>query len=593
MKKRIVSLLLTLCLLCGLVPLSVNATASAWSEAYRNFVLYQNYLAFSGPNYSDKQPFFDTVLIRESGSGRINHYLFDLDKDGCPELIVPYNAISQGGQNYHVFTFLSDQVVYLGNVGGFILRFDTTGQFPGLFGGTPYQSGCTYYLTKRGAELVRTPLISNNDNAVLTNDDTLVKAYNYSTNYLGGISARLPHYTYDWIKQNGWDKFVLNSGYPQALSGEGSQQMITLIRNLDLFPYSNGKHNIALADINGDGLMEVLASVSLSEANGGKSEVGAKVELYGWINGTVRKIAVLNDYVTTDQSVIYYYLAKKGKLHSSGLRSSADGGFIFREYSLSASGELSNRVVFSSSNFHEDGRGRVPRVNGVEVSDYETVMKMEDDFEKQNEVGLLLKPGKGAIYSSENDLGMTRSQAIQYFQNLPTRFLDIASSKYYTQSVQWAVSRGVTSGTEEYRFSPNQPCTRAQAVTFLWNAAGKPDVGTTDKFLDVKPTSWYAKAVAWAVQNNITAGISADHFGPGHTCTRGQIVTFMYRAANSPAVSNTGSQFADVRAGKFYEQPVAWAVQNKITSGVSSSSFAPDNECTRAQIVTFLYRDMA
>lgn len=134
-------------------------------------------------------------------------------------------------------------------------------------------------------------------------------------------------------------------------------------------------------------------------------------------------------------------------------------------------------------------------------------------------------------------------------------------------------------------------CTRAQAVTFLWRAAGSPAPKSMNSFADVPADAYYAKAVAWAVENGITSGTGGGKFSPDATCTRAQIVTFLYRAAGSPAVSG-GSVFSDVKAGAYYADAVTWAANKGITGGIGNGLFGSDNNCTRAQIVTFLYRYM-
>ena len=169
-------------------------------------------------------------------------------------------------------------------------------------------------------------------------------------------------------------------------------------------------------------------------------------------------------------------------------------------------------------------------------------------------------------------------------------FTDVPENAYYTDAVAWAVKNNITAGTSSTTFSPNDGCTRAQVVTFLWRAAGSPEVSNDAAFSDVPAGQYYTKAVAWAVANNITAGIGNGKFAPNDICTRGQIVTFLWRYENSPATS--GGSFSDVPSSAFYAEPVAWAVANGITVGVGNNRFAPNDTCTRAQIVTFLYRDM-
>ena len=170
-----------------------------------------------------------------------------------------------------------------------------------------------------------------------------------------------------------------------------------------------------------------------------------------------------------------------------------------------------------------------------------------------------------------------------------TGFVDVPANAYYADAVEWAVSKGITSGTSTTTFSPNTSCTRAQMVTFLWRAAGSPaPKSTVNPFTDVQSGAYYYDAVLWAVEQGITSGTSATTFAPDATVTRGQTVTFLYRAAGSPAV--TGSSFADVAADAYYADAVAWAVSENVTAGTGNGLFAPDTACTRAQIVTFLYR---
>lgn len=172
-----------------------------------------------------------------------------------------------------------------------------------------------------------------------------------------------------------------------------------------------------------------------------------------------------------------------------------------------------------------------------------------------------------------------------------TSFIDVPQNAYYGEAVKWAVDNSITSGIDNTHFGPNTACTRAQAVTFLWRAAGSPEPQNANAgFTDVKAGDYYEKAVRWAVENGVTSGTGDGKFSPNSTCTRAQIVTFQYRAAGSPSVGTAGS-FGDVNSGAYYAEAVAWAVQNDITSGTGGGNFSPSNKCTRAQIVTFLYRD--
>ena len=168
-------------------------------------------------------------------------------------------------------------------------------------------------------------------------------------------------------------------------------------------------------------------------------------------------------------------------------------------------------------------------------------------------------------------------------------FTDVAAGSYCYDAVQWAVANGITNGTDATHFSPNAGCTRGQVVTFLWRAAGEPTVGGNVGFVDVAPGSYCYEAVKWAVANGITKGTDATHFSPNETCTRGQVVTFLYRAEGEPAVGgNVG--FVDVAAGSYCYNAVQWAVANGITKGTDTTHFSPSATCTRGQVVTFLYR---
>ena len=171
------------------------------------------------------------------------------------------------------------------------------------------------------------------------------------------------------------------------------------------------------------------------------------------------------------------------------------------------------------------------------------------------------------------------------------KFVDVADGSYYYNAVYWAVANGVTAGTSETTFSPNAGATRAQVVTFLWRAAGSPEPTTTDcTFTDVKAGSYYEKAVMWAAENGVTAGTSTTTFSPDDPCTRAQVVTFLWRAAGSPEPTTTECKFTDVKAGSYYEKAVLWAAETGVTAGTSETAFSPDQPCTRAQVVTFLWR---
>ena len=199
--------------------------------------------------------------------------------------------------------------------------------------------------------------------------------------------------------------------------------------------------------------------------------------------------------------------------------------------------------------------------------------------EKNGKYTFTMPTGKVTVKSS-----FVEEAPVQIFKDVPV-------DAYYYEAVKWAAEKGITGGVGNGLFAPNQPCTRAQIVTFLWRAAGSPTPKNMSSFTDVPVDAFYAKAVAWAVENGITSGTGDGKFSPDATCTRAQSVTFLYRAAGSPKVSGS-AEFGDVATNAYYADAVAWAAKNGITGGIGGGLFGSDNDCTRAQIVTFLYRSV-
>ena len=191
-----------------------------------------------------------------------------------------------------------------------------------------------------------------------------------------------------------------------------------------------------------------------------------------------------------------------------------------------------------------------------------------------------------AIMLSENNDALRNAKVT--FTN---PFYDLSRDAYYYQPVLWAVENGITMGMTEDTFVPENSCTRAQVVTFLWRAAGEPVASERETpFTDISADAYYYQPVLWAVENGITTGMTEDTFGPDAPCTRAQVATFLWRAAGEPVPAGTETPFADISADAYYYNAVLWAVENKITTGTTETTFSPDATCTRAQIVTFLYR---
>ena len=212
-----------------------------------------------------------------------------------------------------------------------------------------------------------------------------------------------------------------------------------------------------------------------------------------------------------------------------------------------------------------------------------TAEKFSFDTESSTHLGA---PGATTIYAGK---GTTAAQYAEKWSY--SLIVDVQPGAFYTTAVMWAAGSGITSGTDKTHFSPNSTCTRAQVVTFLWRTKGSPSPRSTNNpFTDVKQTAFYYNAVLWAVENNITSGTGNTTFSPNKGCTRGQVVTFLWRAKGSNSPQSWGNPFKDVNTDAFYYTAVLWAVENGITSGTSKTSFAPGKTCTRGQIVTFLSR---
>lgn len=212
-------------------------------------------------------------------------------------------------------------------------------------------------------------------------------------------------------------------------------------------------------------------------------------------------------------------------------------------------------------------------------------------------VMVTLKDGKAGNFANQNEqpVDVSFSPGAVTVSD-PSPFTDVSSADYYYDAVCWAcqVNPRITAGTSDTTFSPNQDCTRAQIVTFLWRAMGSPEP-TADElpFNDVPANAYYCKAVLWAVENEITAGTSSTSFSPNSPCTRAQAVTFLWRASGHPTPSTAENVFSDISADGYYYQAVLWAVENEITAGTGEAAFSPNQSCKRAQIVTFLYKWLA
>ena len=243
----------------------------------------------------------------------------------------------------------------------------------------------------------------------------------------------------------------------------------------------------------------------------------------------------------------------------------------------------------------ENGTVTVSTKNAISGSTVTITVKPDDGF-KLDDLTVTDKNGKELKLTDKGNGKYTftmpaskveiKATFVKEVETSP--FSDVSTSAYYYEAVKWAQEKGITGGIGNGLFGPNQPCTRAQIVTFLWRAAGSPEPKAMSSFADVSTDAYYAKAVAWAVENGITTGTGDGKFSPDATCTRAQSVTFLFRAIGK--LVDSKAEFSDVLTDSYYANAVAWAVENGVTNGIGDGLFGPDNSCTRAQIVTFLYR---
>ena len=262
---------------------------------------------------------------------------------------------------------------------------------------------------------------------------------------------------------------------------------------------------------------------------------------------------------------------------------SSGGGSSSPSYSVTTPGKTENGTVTVSPRSAEKGDSVTITVkpdSGYQLDDLTVTDKNGKELK-------LTDKGNGkytfTMPASKVEINATFVKEVE-----TSPFSDVSTSAYYYEAVKWAQEKGITGGIGNGLFGPNQPCTRAQIVTFLWRAAGSPEPKSMSSFSDVSADSYYAKAVAWAVENGITTGTGDGKFSPDATCTRAQSVTFLFRAIGK--LVDSKAEFSDVLTDSYYANAVAWAVENGVTNGIGDGLFGPNNSCTRAQIVTFLYR---
>ena len=262
---------------------------------------------------------------------------------------------------------------------------------------------------------------------------------------------------------------------------------------------------------------------------------------------------------------------------------SSGGGSSSPSYSVTTPGKTENGAVTVSPRSAE--KGDTVTITAKPDSGYQLDDLTVTD-KNGNELKLTDKGNGKYTFTMPASKVEIKATFVKEVETSP--FSDVSTSAYYYEAVKWAQEKGITGGIGNGLFGPNQPCTRGQIVTFLWRAAGSPEPKAMSSFADVSTDAYYAKAVAWAVENGITTGTGDGKFSPDATCTRAQSVTFLFRASGK--LVDSKAEFSDVLTDSYYANAVAWAVENGVTNGIGDGLFGPDNSCTRAQIVTFLFR---
>lgn len=318
-------------------------------------------------------------------------------------------------------------------------------------------------------------------------------------------------------------------------------------------------------------------------------------ELVGKTSWSGTKLTVVLDSAPSNNTI--YYVSMTTPTTTESLRSQI----------------IVNAYVRPSSGGSSSGSSSAPTypVTAPSKTENGSITVSPKNAKKGTTVTITVTPDKGytlealtVLDKDGKEIQLTKKNDIQYTFTMPASkvevkatfvkeaevspFSDVSTTAYYYEAVKWAREKGITGGIGNGLFGPNQPCTRAQIVTFLWRAAGSPEPKNMSSFTDVPADSYYAKAVAWAAENGITGSTGDGQFSPDATCTRAQSVTFLFRAIGK--LVDSKAEFNDVLTDSYYANAVAWAVENGVTNGIGNGLFGPDNSCTRAQIVTFLFR---
>ena len=517
-----------------------------------------------------------------------------------------YNALAQGGLNKHFLgntstyylvtnggTVVGEQDGFSAVVkGGYTAEWHEMANFSDTAVKTP-EAGKVYY-----AEWTKSDSVTLTSDPTADESGTVTAAYNPNGAVTLSVQNPGAGWLYAWMKD--------------GRQITGTESSLTLSS-----PSENGKYTVKVTA--GGSSTDVWTSneinVTITKANG-----TASVSMEGWTYGETAKKPVPTSETNGTDRVTYQYKVKDANddTYSATVptnvgsytvkatfpatdnynKVTATADFVIAQATHHSSGSSSSNPTYSVTTPSKSENGGVAvSSKNARKGDAVTVTVTPDAgyqldkltvTDKNGNVLKLTDKGDGK-YSFTMPDGKVEVKAVFAKKVETSPFDDVSADAYYNQAVQWAQEKGITDGISSNLFGPKQPCTRSQIVTFLWRAAGSPEPKSTAAGMtDVVPGSYYAKAVAWAVENGITTGTAEGTFSPDATCTRAQAVTFLARAQNAKATGKTA--FSDVPADSYFADAVAWAQANGVTTGTSETTFSPDSDCTRAQIVTFLYR---
>ena len=387
----------------------------------------------------------------------------------------------------------------------------------------------------------------------------------YETEGVEGATVSIGSAVFQETTWNGPISFVPSDG-----------DTISTLELSKLYRYSNNL--LCAIDMTGEQLWNWMNTVAdkYEIAEDGSVVLGEGISIYGvdTFYGVDYTIDLTKPY--GERLVKATYQGQDLKTYEGKIRCTLNsyrlsGGYGFFE----ATGLTEAECCWTASQFLGADRAPVP----TQLGEYVAHMKV-------------VKPDDAVSHGTDTTWTIsTKPVEVEPPKPVENPFTDVKEDDYFFESVLWAIEKGITTGTTATTFSPDASCTRAQMVTFLWRAAGSPEAKTAENpFTDVKADAYYYKAVLWAVEEGITTGVTKTLFAPDKACTRAEAVTFLYRAAGAPDVNTDKVAFTDADAKAYYYDALLWAVENKITTGTTATTFAPAANCTRAQIVTFLFR---